>query len=153
VHRVSADTIEVRFETHEPLARWNDDGLVSQLGEVFSAEYDEPLPIFRGSDGAAPALTREYPLIVAAVAPLGSPLTELRLNPRGAWQATLASGLVLDLGRNDMEGRIARFASAWPELEARGVATTHADLRYPNGFALRVTEKPKDRDKEKKRAT
>ena len=145
--RISADTVEIRFETHEPLARWNDDGLVSRRGEVFSAEYEEPLPRFRGAEGTAPAITRQYPAIANAVAPLGTPLAELRLSPRGAWQAVLASGLVLDLGRIDMEGRIARLVSVWPELQARrglpptgtgsNTPLTHIDLRYPNGFALR----------------
>jgi cell division protein FtsQ len=147
VRRVSADTLEIRFEVHEPLARWNDDALVSTRGEVFIASYEGALPQLRGGDGTAPVVAREYALLVPALAPLASPLAELRLSARGGWQATLESGLVLELGRNDMEARIARFASAWPDLQARGVNTTHADLRYPNGFALRRAEK------EKKKAT
>ena len=148
--RISADKVEIRFETHEPLARWNDDGLVSRRGEVFSAEYEEPLPRFRGADGAAPEITRQYPVIANAVAPLGSPLAELRLSPRGSWQAVLASGLVLDLGRIDLEGRIARLVSVWPELQARGAQMTHIDLRYPNGFALQ--QQPMQTQPQKKKA-
>jgi len=147
--RVSGDTIEIRFETHEPLARWNDDALVSRRGEVFSAEYEEKLPRFRGGEGTAPVLTRTYPAIANAVAPLGSPLVELRLSPRGSWQAVLESGLVLDLGRTDMESRIARLASVWPELNARGAQLTHIDLRYPNGFALQQPQSPPQPQKKK----
>jgi cell division protein FtsQ len=66
----------------------------------------------------------------------------MRLSARGAWQVTLDSGLDLDLGRGGVEARIARFVSAWPELAARGIASAHADLRYPNGFALRRTRSP-----------
>jgi len=54
---------------------------------------------------------------------------------------------VLELGRHDMEARIARLVSAWPDLQARGVVTAHADLRYPNGFALRRSEPPKGNKK------
>jgi len=140
--RVSADTVEIRFDTHEPLARWNDDALVSVRGEVFSAEYEGELPRFRGADGAAPAMTRQYPILVNALAPLASPIAELRLTARGGWQATLASGLAIDLGRSDMEARIARLVSVWPEMQARGVAPTHVDLRYPNGFALQQPQQP-----------
>jgi cell division protein FtsQ len=146
VRRVSADTVEIRFDTHEPLARWNDDALVSRRGEVFSAEYDEPLPRFRGADGTAPLVARQYPVLAKALEPLASPLVELRLTPRGAWQATLESGLVLDLGRGDVETRIARLVSVWPEVQARRglpptgtgseAATKHVDLRYPSGFAI-----------------
>ena len=137
VRRVSVDTIEIRFEIHEPFARWNDDALVNRQGEVFAAEFEGPLPRFRGTDPMAPRMAHEYPLLAAAIEPLGSAIAELRLTPRGAWQATLESGLVLELGRSDMEARIARLVSAWPELAARGVTPSHADLRYANGFALR----------------
>jgi len=140
--RINADTVEIRFDTHEPLARWNDDALVSVRGEVFSAEYEDALPRFRGADGTAPAMTSQYPILVKALAPLSSPIAELRLTPRGAWQATLASGLAIDLGRSDVEARIARLVSVWPEMQARGVVPIHVDLRYPNGFALQQPQQP-----------
>jgi|KBSMisStaDraftv2_1062788.scaffolds.fasta_scaffold183350_2 cell division protein FtsQ len=145
--RISAETVEIRFDTHEPLARWNDDALVSRRGEVFSAEYEDDLPRFRGVDGAAPVMTRQYPVLANALAPLESPVVELRLTPRGGWQVTLASGLAIDLGRSDMEARIARLVSVWSEMKARGVAPTHVDLRYPNGFA--VQQPPQQPQKKK----
>ncbi len=120
---------------------------MSRRGDIFAADFDGKLPKFRGSEGSAAKLAREYALLAAAAAPLESPIAELRLSARGAWQATLESGLVLELGRSDMEARIARLALAWPELRARGVSAMHADLRYPNGFALRAAER------EKKKAT
>jgi cell division protein FtsQ len=135
--RLSLDTVEVHFETHEPFARWNDDGLVSRRGEVFAVAYDAPLPHFRGVEGAAPEMVRQYSILASALKPLESPIAELRLTPRRAWQATLVSGLVIDLGRGDTEQRVARLVAAWPELMQRGVETKHADLRYANGFALR----------------
>jgi len=137
VRRRFPDAVEVTLEVHEPLARWNDAALVSTRGEVFAAAVDEPLPSFRGVDAAAPLMARQYPALVAALAPLPSPIAELRLSARGAWQVKLASGLELMLGRGDVEPRLARFVRAWPQLEARGIAPRHADLRYPNGFALR----------------
>jgi cell division protein FtsQ len=70
--------------------------------------------------------------------PLGSPLAELKLSPRGAWQVVLESGLVLELGRIDRVARLERFAAAWPRLALHDPAPRYADLRYPNGFALRV---------------
>ncbi len=139
VRRRFPDTVEIQLETHVPLARWNEAALVSRRGDVFVAGYDAVLPRFRGADGAAPVMARQYPALAAALAPLGSAIAEVRLSARGAWQVTLDSGLDLDLGRGGVEARIARFASAWPELAARGIATAHADLRYPNGFALRRT--------------
>ena len=149
VRRSFPDAIEVRLETYEPLARWNDAALLSTRGEIFTAAFDAPLPRLRGPDAAAPLMARRYPALAAAVAPLASPIAELRLSPRGAGQLTLASGLDLDLGRADLEERVARFASAWPELAARGIVPAHADLRYANGFALRKEKNPTPKDRQR----
>ncbi len=130
--------IEVTFEAHQALARWGANALVSARGEVFSAPCEAKLPRFQGPDGSAPTMVQEYAAIAPRLAPLASPIAELHLSPRGAWQVLLESGLTLELGRGDVGPRIERFVAAWPGLAARGVETRHADLRYANGFALRV---------------
>ena len=136
VRRRFPDAVEITLETHEPLARWNEAALVSTRGEVFSAQFDGALPRFHGRDGSAALMASEYPVIAKAVAALPATVTELTLSPRGAWQVVLDSGFVLELGRDDIESRLARFAQAWPLVAARAVESRHADLRYANGFAL-----------------
>jgi cell division protein FtsQ len=137
VRRRFPDGLEVTLEAHQALARWNGAALVSTRGDVFTAPYTGTLPRFIGPDGAAALMVHQYAPIARALAPLASPVAELRLSPRGAWQVALASGLTLELGRADIEPRIERFVAAWPGLAARGVETRHVDLRYANGFALR----------------
>lgn len=137
VRRQFPDAVEVTFEAHEALARWNERSLVSRRGEVFTAVGAGLLPRFRGPEGAAAAMTAEYPAIVAALAPLGSPVKELHLSARGAWEVVLEGGLTVELGRGDWKARAQRFAAAWPRLAEDARATRYADLRYPNGFALR----------------
>jgi cell division protein FtsQ len=138
VRRRFPDGLEVTLEAHDVLARWNGAALVSTRGDVFTAPYTGTLPRFVGPDGAADLMAHQYLPIARALAPLASPVAELRLSARGAWQVALASGLVLELGRTDMQPRIERFVAAWPGLAARGADTRHADLRYANGFALRT---------------
>jgi len=138
VRRRFPDGLEVTFEAHQALARWGANALVSTHGEVFSAPFEGKLPRFQGPDGSAPAMAQQYSAIVPMLAPLASPVAELHLSARGAWQVLLESGLVLELGRGDVAARIQRFVAAWPGLAARGVETKHADLRYANGFALRM---------------
>ena len=137
VRRQFPDAVEVTFEAHQALARWNERQLVSPRGEVFTASGPSELPRFRGHEGAAGAMTAEYPAIVAALAPLGSPVKELHLSARGAWGVVLEGGLAVELGRGDWKARAQRFAAAWPRLAEDARATRYADLRYPNGFALR----------------
>lgn len=136
VRRRFPDTVVVTLEAHEPLARWGATALVSRRGEVFAADHEGWLPRFAGPEGSAAEMARRYPGLERAAAPLGARVAELRLSARGAWQVALESGLVLELGRHDIESRLARFATAWPSLADRA-AIAHADLRYGNGFALR----------------
>jgi len=141
VRREFPDAVEITFTAHEAFARWNEAGLVSATGEVFAAPGAGDLPQLRGPEGTAPKVVRAYRRVAAVLAPLGSPVKELRLSPRGSWHATLASGLALALGPGDWGPRAERFARAWPKLTPEARAAEHADLRYPSGFALkRVAE-------------
>jgi cell division protein FtsQ len=144
VRRVFPGELEVVIEEHTALARWDETRLVSVRGEVFAADYEGALPRFSGPEGSAAEIAAAWKGISEAAAPLGSPVTELRLSERRAWQAKLASGLAIELGRGDVKARLARFAAVWPQVAATAAAATHADLRYPNGFALRGVA-PEDR--------
>jgi cell division protein FtsQ len=137
VRRGFPDRLEIAIEAHEPLARWDEARLVSVRGEVFAGDFDGVLPRFAGPEGSAAEMVAAWKGIVAAAAPLASPVVELQLSPRRAWHARLASGLAIDLGRTQVEVRLARFAEAWPHIAGEAARATHADLRYPNGFALR----------------
>jgi cell division protein FtsQ len=137
VRRVYPDAVEITIEAHVPLAQWDGERLVSRRGEVF-AGHDASLPTFRGPESGAARMSQEFPAIAAALAPLGVVAT-LTLTPRGGWRAQLADGLTLELGREDWPNRVRRFVAAWPALSDEARTTRYADLRYPNGFALRRT--------------
>lgn len=138
VRRRFPDALEIRVEAFDAVARWGEQGMVSARGEIFPARTSQKLPMFRGPDGSAAAMVAAFPAIAEALAPVGK-VSELRLNARGAWQVVLESGLTLELGRGDVQPRLARFAAVWPQLVERGVAPRSADLRHANGFAVKKT--------------
>lgn len=138
VRRRFPDALEIHVEAFDAVARWGEQQMVSSRGEIFPARTSQRLPLFRGPEGTAATMVSAYPAIAAALAPVG-PVAELRLSARGAWQAALETGLVLELGRGDVQPRLERFAAAWPQLVAKGIDTKHADLRHANGFALKKT--------------
>jgi len=98
------------------------------------------------SAGSEALVAGRYRRFVEILAPLGESVERVVLTPRHAWQLRLASGLTLELGRDgteSVEQRLARFVAVFPEtlgrLARRDAASfPHVDLRYPNGFALRV---------------
>ena len=146
VRRVWPDRIEVTLMEHVALARWSDAGLVNQEGERFSGPgNDAVLPLFAGPQGSESEVTRRYRRFVQTLAPLGAGIERLTLSPRHAWQLRLAGGLAIELGRdapNDpVERRLERFVAVHGQTLAKMQRRhEYVDLRYPNGFALRVPE-------------
>ena len=143
VRRVWPDRLEVSLEEHVALARWGDNGLVNIHGERFAGAADASLPLFLGPAGSELEMARRYARFSEALAPLGGALERVVLSPRYAWQLRLSSGLHIMLGRDGdvAEARLRRFVEAYPRTLGR-IARGHdyVDLRYPNGFALRVPE-------------
>jgi cell division protein FtsQ len=145
VRRIWPDRIEVTLEEHRALARWGDAGLVNTFGERFPGQTESVLPVFAGPPRTEGEVTRRFSRYSELLAPLSSPVERVILTPRFAWQVRLASGLTIELGRdlaNDpADARLARFVAVYPLTLGR-IALRHeyVDLRYPNGFALRVPE-------------
>jgi cell division protein FtsQ len=88
---------------------------------------------------------RRYLAFRELVAPLGTEPTHVTLSARYAWQLRLANGIVLDLGRDQarqsLEERLARFVAAYPRAAGHlNQRIGHVDLRYPNGFSIRLPE-------------
>jgi cell division protein FtsQ len=141
VRRVWPDRLEIAIEEHVALARWGADALVNTQGERFAAASGAALPLFIGPPGSEAEVTRRYARFSKLVAPLGSPLERIVLSARHAWQLKLASGLQLTLGRDAelAEQRLERFVEAYANALDSGARVPQVvDLRYPNGFAVRV---------------
>lgn len=137
--------LEITVEEHAPLARWNDTALVNTEGEVFAAAYKDALPQFTGPEGTAAEITRRYREWGGALRPLALTIDEMRLTPRGAWHVGLAAngaGLGLELGRDDPGAALARFIDTYDStvgaLARAGTRVEQVDLRYRNGFAVKV---------------
>ncbi len=147
VRREWPDRLVAEVEAHRALARWSDQRLVNTRGELFAAETDATLPTLAGPPGTEGELARRYLVFRELVAPLATEPVQVLLSARGAWQVKLANGVVLELGRDDgrgvLEARLARFVAAYPRAAAQlNRRLDHADLRYPNGFAIRIPELP-----------
>jgi cell division protein FtsQ len=162
VERRWPDTLVVSLVEQVPLARWNDSALVNGEGEVFVAAESGNLPRLSGPEDSSVDVVAAYRRHQAALAPLGMRIAELRLSPRRAWWMRLDNGMQLALGRLEPDARLARFVALVPRLltaqadaqpPAGGPASAAeaavpkpaapalpltVDLRYPDGFAVRM---------------
>jgi cell division protein FtsQ len=139
LRRAWPDRLEVSVEEHVPVARWRDIGLVNTYGEVFEAASNARLPVFTGPEGAAPEMVENYRGFRELLLAIGREPLELRLSDRRAWALRSSDGYFLELGRQDMSARLARFVAGYEKAVAQlRPGTYRVDLRYPNGFAVRV---------------
>lgn len=139
-------TLRVRVLEHEPLAHWNDEHLVSALGEVFSvagAAAIQGLPRLAGADAEAPRVVRFHRDLSARLEGTGLDLIEVSLSRRGAWSVELTGGIRLEIGRQDVDARLDRLMTVIGGLTGTpGRSPERIDLRYTNGLAVRWREQP-----------
>lgn len=128
--------LQVDVEEHVALARWNKTALVNTHGEMFVAQTDEVLPDFIGQPDTAMQITKLYGELNEVLLPMRQQIKQISLSPRFAWQVRLDSGMVLELGREEMQARLARFVKVYPYSLAVSTQTVRrVDLRYRNGFS------------------
>jgi cell division protein FtsQ len=133
--------LEVTLEEHVALARWGDAALVNTHGEVFQASDEAELPVFSGPADAAKEIAIRYQDFRRALAPIGKHLVRVSVSSRRAWRIRLDGGTEVELGREEMEARLARFVSVYERtITPLNRRIEHIDLRYPNGFAVRIPE-------------
>lgn len=160
VRRVWPHTLQVKIEEQQPLAYWNETDMINTWGEPFAANEavlgdDTFLPQLNGPVNSERLVVQRYAEVTQWLSPLGLSIQQLNLSPRYAWEVVLSDDIRLHLGRDpaadiaDFHGtsgamrfaaRLERFVQAWPTLIERldGRAIQSADLRYSNGFAIRL---------------
>ena len=154
LRRVWQAGLEVTIEEHRPVARWGEGRgeLVNSFGEVFAATAPAAemavLPLLFGPSATAPEVLKRYGEFVGSLKPLGQRPVQVTLSPRLAWQLKLENGMVVEMGREQpkspVAARLQRFIEAYPgTVGKRPVPPSVVDLRYPNGFAMRVASEGK----------
>lgn len=160
VRRQWPSRIEVSIEEHLPVAFWGQatGQLVNSYGEVFTAALSAPppvsMPLLIGPSGLASEVLNHYQQAEEILKPVGRIPHALSVSPRLAVQLRLDDGMIIELGREQPKApvseRLLRFVEYYPSvLSATRQRPSVVDMRYPNGFALRVAAAPATESKGK----
>ena len=121
-------------------ARWGEQGLINNRGELFKvdARHIPPeLAQLSGPPDEEAAVAQRYLAAAGRLTQAGLRLTALRLDARGAWEFDLANGVTVRLGRRQVDERFEKFMSTALKLVTeRGEEISYVDMRYTNGFAI-----------------
>lgn len=141
VRRAWPDGLVIEIREHRPLAYWNDRELISRTGEVFlppNREVAGRLPRLRGPEGRAREVIDMGRTMANTLDERGIGFAGVALEERGAWTLTLANGIEVALGRDQVEERFERFLNVYGEqLANRADQVERIDARYTNGVAVR----------------
>lgn len=141
VRRHWPHSLEVKLEEHVVLARRGSSELVNIYGEVFFATTDKLLPEFTGPVESSYEVSKQYAVFRKLLQPLQKKITQLDFSPRRAWRIHMEDGVVLELGREQVETRLGVYVLAHDHIASYfKEQITYVDLRYPNGFSVRVVD-------------
>jgi cell division protein FtsQ len=157
VRRVWPAQLKVTLEEHRAVATWDGRGdwgeppleraLLNSHGEVFHANLgeveDEDLPQLAGPNGSEAQVLRLWQTLGGLSGQDDRlALTRLELSGRGSWRATWSSGATIELGRGTPDELLERYRQFLPHALAVArrfnTQVQSADLRHPDGYALRL---------------
>ena len=141
VRRRWPNQLQVVVEEHRELARWGNTALVNRHGEIFDGASNKRLLVFEVPAGSALEITRNYRRFSQSLALLGRQVKRVQVSERRAWRLSLDDGTVIELGRDGVVQRLRGFVTAYARSVGElGGNTDYVDLRYSNGFAVRVRQ-------------
>lgn len=133
------DTIKVFLTEHQVQAIWNGNALLDDDGIVFDGDIglvkEEHVKLY-GPDGSAPEVLKVWRQYNSQFQAIGRNISSLLLNERRAWQIILDNGIRLELGKESLEERIARFFLLYKQLGNEVDKVSYIDLRYDTGAAV-----------------
>ncbi len=143
VTRAWPDTLMIEIREHQPLARWNQTGVLSGLeaqgGALLTIDGSEDIQGLVRLYGPA----NQHDLVLQAwlsmqseLASAGLHIEALALDERGSWTVTLSNGIELLLGRENRDQRLARFIGIHEYLRTQPQRAERVDMRYANGMAV-----------------
>jgi cell division protein FtsQ len=145
----------VEIESHKPIARWSNRGLVNSYGEIFHAAYEDNLPLFVGPDEFVEEMSVKYYQINKILEKELMQIGTISLSNRLSWEIYTNNNMRFFLGKENgnnivkkLNVLIENYQFILSESKSR---IEYVDLRYKDGFAVKkLNEKLYKTNKEKK---
>lgn len=141
VSRSWPNLLTVAVTEQKAVARWGDNGLVNQSGEVFypsTLEGYEDLVVLDGDLQFAVKVAERFANLMPRFSQHDLWLESMVLLDEQVWELQVFEGPLLRFSDKLWEQQIERFLLAYPKLEASMInSAAYYDLRYSNGFVMK----------------
>jgi len=139
VRRIWPDKLRVRIKEKKPIARWDDEHLLSDSAKVYLADIEpfSHLPVVHAVNHQPVWVLQQFYRLEARFNSVDERLVGLRVDSRGALNVELINGLQIKLGRGNIDHKIDRLVGIYQQqILPRREQIERLDLRYSNGFAV-----------------
>lgn len=136
--RVWPDTLLIEITEQRPVAIYNDIQYLGLSGDLFEPPkpVNEPLPRLYGALSETMQVYSHYGVFSDRLSDFSKVISVSRGHDMG-WQITLENGINVQLGRDDILGRLSRARDVLDRLDGEKLAKLQEiDARYDNGVAL-----------------
>ena len=139
VRRVWPDELRVMIKEKKPVARWDDQHLLSDSAKVYLADTGpfQQLPVVHAVNHQPARVLAQFYRLEARFNSVDERLLALDVDSRGALDVELINGLQIKIGRGNIDHKIDRLVSIYQQqILPRREQIQRLDLRYSNGFAV-----------------
>jgi cell division protein FtsQ len=136
--RVWPDTLLIELTEQRPVAIYNDTQYLGLSGDLFESPkpVNDPLPRLYGALSETMQVYSHYGVFSDRLSDFSKVISVSRGHDMG-WQITLENGINVQLGRDDILGRLSRARDVLNRLDGEKLAKLQEiDARYDNGVAL-----------------
>ena len=141
IRRIWPNELEIVFIEQQPLARWNQNQLISKLGTLFNSSITmipKDLPQLEGPDNDKKIIFARFKQFNQLLKPLRIKITALKVSDRETWFLVLNNHIQVYLGRENIDQRFKKLVRFYQKIIGnRNHQVSYIDLRYPNGLAIR----------------
>lgn len=141
IRRLWPDRLVIQVTEKRALARWQEDALISDRGELFypkeAAHFPAGLVVLKGASGSERKVYKALQQFEARAKTVPMRISEVGVDARGGWWVTWGDGIQLTLGKELVFERFERFVRSYSQIQAISQAPIESvDMRYRNGFAV-----------------
>jgi cell division protein FtsQ len=139
IKKIWPDQIVVQIFEQIPVAIWNN-MYVNSKGVLFNPQTDkkiDTLPIMIGPEYHQKDVLHIYKKLSKLLKAQDLTILKIKLRDNLSWDITLQNGVLIRLGKRNIEKRVMRFCEVYPKLFATTFDQVNTiDLRYAKGMAV-----------------
>ena len=151
VRRKWPDKLFITIEEHNVLARWGNLGLVNNYGEIFNAAFQDDLPVFNGDEKFVMDITKKYYKINKILSKELIQIGTISLSNRLSWEIVTDNQLKIILGQDNVLKKLSLFITHYQDVLYKvKKRIEYVDLRYKDGFSVKVINESSRKFKKEK---